>query len=245
MPVARTLRSLQVYDILANLIPGTTFLVVLAATVPVERSLETVGSGPLLASFVVCGFVIGHVIQSLASTLNGPPRLFGLLVDETRSRDLYDPSGTAEFLPTRIRDWLGFERADLDALTITSVEESFWPMAKDRFDLSDDFWHNGRLMQLTLSYLETVPATRALRFQSIHTFHRSMWGMWMLALFAVFLVALGDAIGLLVGRPPSVLAVVAVFSLAGIHIFGQRKEKFNRKVVEYAVVDFYTQRSGH
>ncbi len=241
MPVARTLSSLQIYDILGNLIPGTTFLILLATLIEVENYLGQTNSSLLVATFIILGFVIGHVIQSIASSLNGTPRLFGLFVAEIRETEPYDPEGTLENLPDEMRSWLGLKRADLSDLRITDVEEEFWPMAQSHFGLSDDFADHGRLMQLVLSYLETVSATRALRFQSIHTFHRSMWGMWFLSFFAVLLVAIGDSLNLIVARSWLVLVSVALGSLFGIRIFGQRKEKFNQKVVEYAIVDFYTE----
>jgi hypothetical protein len=244
MAVARTLQSLQIYDILANLLPGLMLLVVLGGTVRVEKYIGSMPSGLLVAAFIVTGFILGHMIQSVASQLNGPPRLFGLLIAEMRSVEPYDPNGTFEFLPQHVREWAGFERAELSDLTQTEVEEQFWPMAKSQFNLSDDFGDHGHLMRLVLSYLETVSATRALRFQSIHTFHRSMWGMWFLSLLLVIIVGIGSSMSLIASRSPTLLVLFGVGSLLGIQVFGNRKEKFNRKFVEYAIIDFYTQQNG-
>lgn len=244
MAVARVLRSLHIYDILANLLPGSMLLVVIMATVRVEEYLGSLSSGVLVAAFLVVGFIAGHIIQAFASRLNGKPRLFGLLVADMRGIDPYDPDGTFEFLPSRLRSWLGFERCTLSDLHVTEVEQEFWPLVKNQFDLTDGLEHHGRLMQLVLSYLESGPATRALRFQSIHTFHRSMWGMWFVSLIFVAGVWIGSLWSLVPVRSTAILGLIFMLSLVGIWTFGKRKEKFNRKVVEYTIIDFYTQQKS-
>lgn len=244
MAVARALRSLHIYDILANLLPGLMLLVVIMATVRVEEYLGSLSSGVLIAAFLVVGFIAGHIIQAFASRLNGKPRLFGLLVADMRGTSPYDPGGTFEFLPSRLRSWLGFKRCTLSDLHMTEVEQEFWPLAKEQFDLTHEFEHHGRLMQLVLSYLESGPATRALRFQSIHTFHRSMWGMWFVSLIFVAGVWIGSFWSLVPVRSTAILGLIFMLSLVGVWTFGKRKEKFNRKVVEYTIIDFYTQQKS-
>jgi hypothetical protein len=240
MAIARALRSLQIYDILANLVPGVVVLIVIGVAVPVECYLGEVPSSILVTGVIIVGFVSGHVIQALASRLNGEPRLFGLLVAELRETEPYDPEGTLELLPDRAREWLGFKRTPVTKISITEVEKAFWPMAKAQFDLSEEFRNYGRLMQLVLSYLETVPTTRALRFQSIHSFHRSMWAVCFLSVALVSTVGISGYLNLVEIRSWPILALLGVCSALGIWIFGKRKEKFNRKVVEYTVIDFYT-----
>ena len=244
MAIARTFQSLQIYDILANLLPGTMLLIVLITTVQIEEYLGNMSSTLLVAVFLIVGFIIGHIVQAVASQLNGPPRLFGLVVAELRGVEPYNPSGSFEFLPQQMRGWMGLRRSTLSDLSITEVEERFWPIAKEEFDLTEEFEHHGRLMQLVLSYLETVPATRALRFQSVHTFHRSMWGMWYLSVVLVTTVGVASYFNLILSRGSVVLTIMAILSLFGILVFGQRKEKFNEKVVEYAIIDFYTQQKA-
>jgi xanthosine utilization system XapX-like protein len=244
MAAGRVLRSLHIYDILANLLPGSMLLVVIIATVRVEEYLGGLSSGVFVAAFLVVGFIAGHIIQAFASRLNGKPRLFGLLVADMRGIDPYDPNGTFEFLPSRLRSWLGFERSTLSDLHVTEVEREFWPLAKNQFDLTDELEHHGRLMQLVLSYLESGSATRALRFQSIHTFHRSMWGMWFVSLIFVAGVWTGSLWSLVPVRSTAILGLIFMLSLVGIWTFGKRKEKFNRKVVEYTIIDFYTQQKS-
>ncbi|TQQ79150.1 hypothetical protein EGH24_12210 [Halonotius terrestris] len=244
MVVASTFRSLKIYDILANLLPGLMLLIIIAATISVEEYFSGISTSLLVAGFFVVGFIIGHVIQGVASKLNGTPRLFGLVLSEMRNVEPYDPDGTFQALNPQIRDWFGFKRATTSDLNLTEVEEKFWSLARDEFELSDDFKNHGRLMQLVLSYLETVSAARALRFQSIHTFHRSMWGMWILSIPLIIAIQIGGHYNILATRSLSVFILVGSVSLLGIRVFGERKEKFNKKVVEYAIVDFYVQQKS-
>jgi len=244
MPVASTLRSLEIYDILANLLPGLMLLIIVTLTMRVEEYITGISTSLLVAGFIVVGFVAGHVIQGIASKLNGPPRLFGLVLSEMRNIEPYDPDGTLQALNPKIRDWLGFKRATISDLNLTEVEKEFWQMAKTQFELADDFKNHGRLMQMILSYLETVPATRALRFQSIHTFHRSMWGMWILTIPIILALAICGHYNIIAIRSSKVLIMTGIVSIFGIWVFGERKEKFNRKVVEYAIVDFYVQQKS-
>lgn len=244
MAVSRVFGSLHIYNILANLLPGTMLIFVLSAVVPVEDHLAKLSPGILIAALLIIGFVAGHLVQMVASHLNGRPRLFSQVVSNIRGTEPYSPGGTLEQLPQSLRGFMGFERADISDMHLTEVEEDIWELSKDQFDLTDDFSNDGRLMQLILSYLESVPASRALRFQSIHTFHRSMWGGWFLSLFLVLLVGIAGFLDILTTRSPLILGTIAIVSVLGIWVFGQRKEKFNRMFVEYTIIDFYVQQKG-
>lgn len=215
MSVGRTFRALELYDILANLIPGSTILLVAALVFSVERFAQA-SSGIVVGVFLIVGFILGHVVQAVASKLDGTPTLFGDVVRASKGEEVNNVS-----------------------IPITHVEESVWPLMKQKFALPDDFEDYGEMFRLLLSYIETTPATRALRFQAIHSFHRSMWGVWHLAVGIVVIGAVLKLLGLVTVRSWPILATSIAASFLGIYVFGNRKKKFNKRFIQYAIVDFY------
>lgn len=226
MPLIRSFQSLQLYDVLANLVPGTTVLLVFSALVRVEFYFQLPLTATVAGLFAVCAFVIGHAIQAFSSWLDSKigttPYLFGETIQAARA-------GNHEEAP----------------INISHIESEVWPLMQRKFVLPSEFSDYGSLFRLLLSYIETTPATRALRFQAIHTFHRSMWGTWYLTLGASLLSLVFSALGLLNFRSIYSLFIVGSFSLMGILIFGKRKNKFNRLFVQYAIVDFYSDQCDH
>lgn len=216
MGVARTFRALELYDILANLIPGTTILLAVAVVVDVEKYVQVSG-GIIVGVFLIVGFIFGHVVQAVASQLDGTPTLFGTVIRVSKG-----------------------EKVDDVSIPITHVEESVWPLMKRKFALPDEFENYGEMFRLLLSYIETTPATRALRFQALHSFHRSMWAVWHLAV-GIIIVGVGLKLFNVVAiRSWPILGVSIIGALIGIAVFKNRKEKFNKRFIQYAIVDFYS-----
>ncbi|MUV60218.1 hypothetical protein [Halobacterium sp. CBA1126] len=217
MGVARTFRALELYDILGNLIPGSTFLLMLAVIFEVEAYLTLPKATVTIGVFLIVAFVLGHVVQAVASKLEGKPTLFGKVIRASKGEMVED-------VP----------------IPITDVEEAIWPMLKHKFGLSDDFDNYGEMFRLLLSYIETTPATRALRFQALHSFHRSMWAVWYLVICSVVIAAVLKGGEVVAVQSWSVLGLTSIVALIGIQVFKWRKNKFNRLFIQYAVVDFYS-----
>ena len=216
MSVGRTFRPLELYDILASLIPGTTILMAVAVVFEIEQYIQISG-GIIVGVFFIIGYIFGHVVQAVASQLDGTPTLFGTVVRVSKGEEVDDVS-----------------------IPITHVEEAVWPLIKRKFALPDEFENHGEMFRLLLSYIETTPATRALRFQALHSFHRSMWAAWHLI---IGLIVVGAGLKLFnVGaiRSWPILGVSIGGALLGIVVFKSRKEKFNRRFIQYAIVDFYS-----
>lgn len=221
MGVARTFRALELYDILGNLIPGSTFLLALAVIFEIEEYLPLTGATTTIGVFLITAFVFGHVVQAVASKLEGTPTLFGDVIRASKG-----------------------EAVDDVPIPITDVEEAMWPMLKRKFSLPDDFENYGEMFRLLLSYIETTPATRALRFQALHSFHRSMWTVWYLVTGGVVIAAVLKIGGVVAVRGWPILGLTTICALIGIRVFKVRKNKFNRLFIQYAVVDFYTDQIG-
>jgi hypothetical protein len=219
MSVGQPLRVLNLYDVLVNLIPGAVFLLAIVTLSAPSGGFSSFSSAVAIAIFVVLSYVTGHAIQWIGSSLDGTPQLFGDTMERIRSE-----TGRNENLATNIN--------------ISEIEEEFWKICATEFHLSEDFSNYGKLLQLITSRLETTSATRALRFQAIHSFHRSMWAV---SISVILVTVLSIPINVALRESFPVVRYVVVFfpALTGDLIFGARKEKFNKKFIEYLIIDFY------
>jgi hypothetical protein len=216
MAISHTLRSLELYDILANLIPGGVLLISIAVVFQVESYINFSNNSLAAATFLIAAFVLGHIIQAVASYIDGQPTLFGDVIRYTRGENIDHPP-----------------------LRITVVEKSVWPIMKKKFNLSDDFDDYGALFRLLLSHIETTPTVRALRFQSLHSFHRSMWAV---GYITAILSILGWGLKwqtVVDVRSCWILLASFVASIVTIIVFKSRKEKMNERFIQYAMVDLY------
>jgi hypothetical protein len=225
VPLGRTLTTLNLYDLLANLIPGIALTIVLIVLFPVDwfGLSPSASSGTFVAAVLVFGFISGHIIQWLGSRLD---------------RHLQKRNHDGEDLFSRTLEGIENEDERLPIGARTEVEDSFVNLAKTQFDLSDDFPESTKLLLLVLSYLETQPATRALRFQTIHTFHRSMWSASILSLLATPIAGISVCLGW-VTTTPQALLVIFFGSLVSIYVFNNRKNKFEKTFLRYVFLDFY------
>lgn len=162
----------------------------------------------LLAVSLIVSYTLGQVIQGLSSMIEKPFREdhFGNMLK-------------------RVKNDEGDE-----------VEENFWQLCQDKFDLSSDYDNNGRILRLCLGYLESK-GSKARKLQRIYTFHRSMW-----TLFVLFSIGSLTALAyeLAVGSIASVesLTGLLVTSLALTGIFFKRMRKFSYIYIEYVISDF-------
>ena len=199
-------QKFQLYDFLANIVPG--YLILLAGFLLLRPEVTGFSGVILLAVSLVVSYTLGQVIQGLSSMIEKPFRIdhFGNMLEKVRNGE-------------------GDE-----------VEENFWELCQDKFDLSSDYDNTGRILRLCLGYLESK-GSKARKLQRIYTFHRSMW-----TLFVLFSVGSLAVIGyeLVIGRLLSmeVLIGVLITSLALMWIFFQRMRKFSYIYIEYVISDF-------
>ena len=220
MAIDRSFRVLNLYDVLTDLIPGVTFIAALMLVVPVETFI-VIDTAPAILVVGIVGYICGHLIQFARSKLYEhcpwipDPRNFKRIAFQLSMN--------------------GRGRTDLG--NIGEIDRAFLPLCREQFDLSDDFSDWDTLFRMVITYLETRPESRAVRFQAIHSF---CWSMAM----ASFLVAIAAIVGLLASpalptRPTNVLFGTLVFGLALAYGFERRRQEFNRVFVEYIISDFY------
>lgn len=217
MTIARSFRALELYDVLANLVPGAVLLLAISAIFRIEDYIQFSTSAFTAGAFLVTALVSGHVIQAFASELDGTPTLFGDVIRASRQNDIEEP-----------------------AIKITHVEQAVWPLMQRKFSLPDDFEDYGEMFRLLLSYIETTPATRALRFQALHSFHRSMWAAGFLIIILALISMPLKHLGWVAVQPWPLLGIVLIGGIIGILVFQQRKEKMNKRFIQYAIADFYS-----
>jgi hypothetical protein len=199
-------QKFQLYDFLANIVPG--YLILLAVFLLLRPEVTGFSGVILLAVSLVVSYTLGQVIQGISSTIEKPFRIdhFGNILE-------------------RVRKGEGDE-----------VEENFWEICQDKFDLSSDYDNTGRILRLCLGYLESK-GSKARKLQRIYTFHRSMWTLFVLfsvgSLTAlVYELVFGGLVSM------EVLVSVLITSLALTWIFFQRMRKFSYIYIEYVISDF-------
>ena len=216
MSVDRPLSALNLYDVLTDLIPGIAFVGSIVFLVRIE-DIEALDLAVLIAFIAVGGYVAGHVLQSARSWIWGTPDLF-----QRTASTLYDGADETE---------LG---------EISPIESEFLNRCRERFDLDDEFDDWTQLFRLVMSYLETQPERRALRFQALHSFYWSMaaafGGIAVLAVAAAGAVVIAE-VELL--RSIEVLLVVLGVSTALLLVFEFRRRKFQHHFIQYLITDFY------
>ncbi|WP_337653088.1 hypothetical protein [Halomontanus rarus] len=93
--------------------------------------------------------------------------------------------------------------------------------------------------QFILSYLETRPSVRALRFQSIYSFYRSMVVAAWIVIGLSILSFVFYCTGWVAIRGPPTSAVVVAFSLILLYSSLKRRNKLEKTFVGYVVREYY------
>lgn len=226
MAIERSLQTLDLYDLLTDLIPGAVLLLFGYLVVDTGNVLTDEASSIVALGAIVGAFVFGHVIQWARNwCLWQQPRAFQHTMNAVRAEK---------------GDGDGCECSDR-ALDVIPMYKAFLDDVDDYFDLEDP--GDTERFKLVLSYLETRPSTRTSRFQSLYSFHRSMYvasifGV-LLALIALLLSC--QDVGLF--RPDEIListgAVAFVFALAT----RSRRDKFEKVFVSYAIREYHMERT--
>ncbi|UOO95231.1 hypothetical protein MUK72_00595 [Halococcus dombrowskii] len=239
MVISRSFRVLSLYDILANLLPGTLIPTVVIILFPEISAGVDLTSSISIGGFVIVSYVSGLILQA-GGSWKDDPTTFGETLSAIRSSNEQD-----------------------SPITITHVERSFLPMCRRKFKLPDSFEDDGKLMKLVLSYLETAPTNRALRFQALHSLYRSIWiASYLtlgLAMLKIMLTLIGyvpqtACVGSILSTQSDLITkymssplfreclvdrLVAVFACIGIGIFSSRKSHFDKIFVKYVFLDMY------
>lgn len=216
MSVDRPLSSLNLYDVLTDLIPGVTFVGAVAFLIRFEE-IEVLDLGAMIALIAVGGYVSGHILQSARSKVWGTPDLFQRVVSSLDDGAETTPLGD-----------------------VTDVEASFLNRCRQEFELDDDFKDWLQLFKLLMSYLETRPEQRALRFQALHSFYWSMAA----AFGSISLLALGSIVAIKIANPEllrsiETLSGVLLVSIFLTAVFEFRRREFQRHFIRYLIIDFH------
>lgn len=211
MPVARQLTALDIYDVLTDLVPGATVLLFAYLLFPVESTALAASNTMLVFAVLIGSLLIGHIVQWLRSEIGRQPGEFQRKMKAVRN----NPE------------------------EVNSIQRDFLEATNEYFDIDNEF-DDGQRFRLVLSYLETRPPARAIRFQSVYSFHRSLVIAalvgFLLALFAFGLHLLQDdtAARSLVYVVPTGLSAAFL-----AYVSRERRNKFESIFVSYAIREFY------
>lgn len=211
MPVGRYIRGLNSYDLLGNLIPGIVALVVtlgVFTTPPVPDSIEE------YVLFAVIAYLVGNLIQSVASLAVGDRKHFDRTMSDAEMRT---KSELAETEVGSGSDGIANEREQSaenngDSLIWKILHPYFWPIAVwcrpprgQRLDdaiLVNRIWEYlidtheipfrttsyGVLYHVMSSRVDNIRSpSRAIRMQALRNLNR---GMWITSWYASLLVIL-------------------------------------------------------
>ena len=214
MPLARQLSVLSLYDVLTDLIPGATVLLFAFLVFPLESTAVTASNALLVFSLLLGSLIVGHLVQWLRGKFGKQPGEFQRQMDVIRKH----------------------------SSLANSIQESFLQLTNDYFHIDYEF-DDGERFRLVLSYLETSPSVRALRFQSLYSFYRSLLiaallgiGLSLVAL-AIFMTPVN-----LPTRGFHYIIFNGGFAALLAYASRERRNKFEKIFVGYVIREFYAER---
>lgn len=224
----KRLRSFNIYDIFANIVPGVVFLVGLSFPFKIQQLL---GDGANVAIAVTLFFffslVVGQILQAIGGWADGDHG-FSLLVEDIvreQSKSRFD---------------------------VTEFDECFLVLCQDIFDLSADFDDYSRLFKMLLAYLEYSGRSRALRMQALYLLARGVWVsaglliIWFVTLLISFeygyitTTSLGS-VNLKMDDFRSTMAILIALSVSiaiGL-VFTKIRKELETDWISYAITEFY------
>ncbi|MEZ3143561.1 hypothetical protein [Halobaculum sp. MBLA0143] len=226
------IRTINLYNLFANIVPGVYVLTGLYATVrPVPLfelafdSEATLPVGlPLVLFTIGVAFVVGQLLQ-----------VGGGHSDDDHGFDnlMLCIRGQRESCRYRISD----------------VERYFWELCKDQFVLSGEFESHDTLLKLTLSFVEQRGRTRALRMQALYLLARGLTvGTVVLGFFCGSLAVglwfeyVPDGIANVL-RPFEVLVAYVISSILIFAILNKNRENLEEDWIRYTVLAAYLEMS--
>ena len=219
------LRSFNVYDVFANIVPGIISLLGMSFPFDIQGKI-TSNLVPVASVFIIVAFVFGQVIQALGSWADGDHGFSILIRDiiNNRSNDRYN---------------------------ITEFDERFLLCCDNAFELTDDFNDYGRLFKMLLAYLEYGGRTRALRMQALYLFSRGIWvSLWVTTLwFVVIYISIKYGylsneslkpinLSMSIVRNKSGIGVASIFTFIMGLAFGRIRKHLEEDWIQYVIVEF-------
>jgi hypothetical protein len=152
------IKSINLYDIYANIVPGLVFVFGLLLPVDVVAVKNTVlGESvrvPFGVSFllllIAVSFVTGQILQVFGSSFDGDHG-FNRLMWKIRGVDVSSRYDISDF------------------------DNRFWEMCRSEFQLTGGFENHDRLFKAILSHLEESGRERALRIQALYLYARGVY----------------------------------------------------------------------
>lgn len=213
MPVARQLTALDIYDVLTDLVPGATVLLFAYLLFPVESTALTASNSMLVFAVLIGSLLNGHVLRWFRGEIGRQPGEFQRKMDAVRD----DPEA------------------------VNSIQRDFLKATNEYFDIDDEF-NDSERFRLVLSYLETRPPVRAIQFQSVYSFHRSLF---IAAIVGVVLAVIALTLHLLQAdnavRSLAYVIPTGVSAAFLAYVSRERRNKFETIFVSYAIQEFYTE----
>lgn len=147
----KRLRSFNIYDIFANIIPGVVFLIGLSFPFKLRQLFgDGANAAVAITLFLFFSLVVGQVLQAIGGWADGDHG-FSLLIED-----------------------IVHERSE-SRFNVTEFDEYFVVLCQDTFSLSADFDDYSRLFKMLLAYLEYSGRSRALRMQALYLLARGVW----------------------------------------------------------------------
>lgn len=229
MSIARPLQTLNLYDVLTDLIPGAVCLILAYSLFPTVDSQLSGNTGSLVFIVLVGSFVLGQMIQWARghSTFWKQPNVFQHTMRSIRI-DLRRQTPEPDNKPKTMQH----------ALPTNKVRRSFIDLVDQQFGF-DNTVSDGQRFQHVLSYLETRPSVRALRFQSYYSFHRSMVVAAWIGIILSILAFVFHCTGLVNVRSWPILVASLSFSVGLAYTSRSRRDKFEKVFVSYVIREFY------
>lgn len=218
MSASQPLQVFNLYDVLTDLIPGAVILLFIGLLFPIEQAPMINMGTVTVFIFIIVSIIIGHLVQWIRNwRIFRQPNAFQHTMavahdDANQQKDQYIEQ-TA--IVKNIRDFV------------------------DSYFQTDSNTNDNERFLLMLSFLESRPSTRALRFQSIYSFYRSMFvASIIIGLFSmVAIISYFENIVPVRSWPVILLITSLVFFL--IIAFRTRRDKFEKVFVGYVIREFY------
>jgi len=222
------IKSVNLYDIFANVVPGLSLIFGLIAPfeiIPLLRWVLGVKTSidlgiAHLFLLIAAAFVLGQLLQAFGSRYDGDHG-FRTFVRRIRNEDV------------RSR----YEMTEFDNL--------FWILCQERFVLTEDFDSYDRLFKAILSFLEASERTRALRMQALYLFARGVFvaAVFLTLFYSVIFYSLQynylpqDAVNAL--RSQLTVGIGAVLAGLIAYITYRERRELEADWIEYTLTEFY------
>lgn len=224
----KRLRSFNIYDVFANIVPGVVFLIGLSFPFDLQQFFgDGVNAAIGVTLFLFLSLVVGQILQAIGGWADGDHG-FSLLVEDI----------------VRERDDSQFD--------VTEFDEYFLVLCQDTFDLSADFDDYSRLFKLLLAYLEYSGRSRALRMQALYLLARGVWVstglliVWFVTLLISFeygyVTATSlESVSLQMADFRSTTEIVIALSVSTVVgvVFTRIRNELEADWISYAITEFY------